>query len=440
MGLWTAIRGLFGTKAMDSAVPGSCPQSWLENGDTISGETVNTWTALQVSTVLQCVTVISNGIAQIPFRLMGKQHKLADKEQLYFLFKEKPNRWQSAFDFWKLIGFHLALQGKCVVWVVRVRGEIQELIPFPPQNYIVTQRYENGWAVRDYTLIKDDGSTVIVPERDIWELRWRDWDIRIGLNQLEVVRNVVAIALAGDRLTGSSFKNGAQLAGALMAKQVLRPEQQEEIKKSWQEQYGGAQNAHKTIVLGADFSYQQFGQKNADAQFIEQKKFQIEEICRAWNVNPLLVFYFDNTASYSNSEQMMVQHVVHTMSPWYRMIEESAYVNLLTEEQRRKKGLYFAFNDSALMRTDAKTRANFYSSLFNIGSITPNEIRSLEDMPPMEGGDELYIQGAVVPLKDAGLWQDRGLSQSRVDKIEADDNPDPKEPDDETPSGDENNE
>lgn len=439
MGFFSAIKNFFSQKVMSSSDASSYPGLWIDlDGNDIAGQSVNVWTALRQSTVLQCVTLISNGIAQIPFRLMGREHKLADDNPLYFLFKEKPNRWQSAYDFWKLIGFHLALQGVCIVWVVRSRGIIQELIPFPPHRYMVNVRYRNGWMEREFTLMKDDGSTVVVPEKDssgltnIWELRWRDWDINVGIPQLDLVRSVVAIAIAGDKLTGSSFQNGSQFSGLLMAKQVLKPEQRQQIRKEWAEEYEGANNAGKTIVLGADFSYQSTNQTNQDAQFIEQKKFQIEEICRAWNINPLLVFYFDNTTSYSNAEQMMVQHVVHTMGPWYRNLEESAYVNLLTEDQRRKEGLYFAFNDSALMRTDAKTRAEFYRSLFNIGSITPNEIRSLEDMPPMEGGDELYIQGAVVPLKDAGEWQNRG-------KITASDTDKPEEPENEVPSEDENN-
>lgn len=398
---------------MDSSIDGSYPKSWVDSGDdSIAGEPINSWTVLKQSAVLQCVTLISNGIAQIPFRLMGPEHKIADTNPIYYLFREKPNRWQSAFDFWKLIGFHLALQGNIVVWVIRVRGIIQELIPFPPHKYMINYSYQNGWMVREFVLIKDDGSTVVVPERDIWELRWRDWDIRIGIPQLDLVRQVVAIAIAGDKLSGSSFKNGCQLSGLLMSKQVLKEEQYKKIQKDWQEKYGGATQAGKTAILGADFDYKPLSQNNQEAQFLEQKKFQIEEICRAWNINPLLVFYFDNTTSYSNAEQMMVQHVVHTMAPWYRMIEESAYVNLLTEEQRRDEGLYFAFNDSALMRTDAKSRAEFYAKLFNIGSITPNEIRSLEDMPPKEGGNELYIQGAVVPLKNAGEWQFRGRNSN----------------------------
>lgn len=427
MGFISTIKNIFRSKAMDSSVPGSYPAGWLESDDSITGATVNSWTALRQSAVLQCVRLYSNGISQVPFRLMGKEHKPAEDDPLYYLFKEGPNRWQSAYDFWRLVGFHLALQGNIIIWIIRVRGVIRELIPFPPQNYIRTLRYDSlGFASYEYTLIKDDGSTVIVPERDaagnynIWVLNWVEWDVQIGISQLDLVKQVVSIAIAGDKLSGTSFKNGCRLEGLLMAKHVLQPDQKKQIREEWQAIYGGSGNSGKTAILGADMEYKPISQNNSDAQFVEQKKFQIEEICRAWNINPLLVFYFDNTTSYSNAEQMMVQHAVYTMAPWYRMIEDSADKHLLTERQKREQGLYFAFSDTALMRTDAKSRAEFYAKLFNIGSITPNEIRSLEDMPPKEGGDELYIQGAVVPLKDAGIWQDKYLQDKPPENSEDD--------------------
>lgn len=419
MGFIDSLKSLFGKKVMDSSKPGSFPGAWFTaNAET--GQIVNEWTALKQATVLQCVTVISNGISQIPFRLMGPEHKEADNHDLFYLFREKPNKWQSAYDFWNLVGFHLALQGEIVIWKITVRGKIQQLIPFPPQRFIVNETYRGGWAVNEYTLIKDDSSTVIVPEDDVWHLRWREYDIRVGLPQLAIVQSVVGTAISSDKLSASMMNTGSRYSGMLTATQSLSPEQRKQIQEEWQKMYGGPENAFKTIVLGADLKFQSINQTNEDAQFIEQKQLQIEEICRCWNVNPQLVFFYNKNQSYGNTEQMMVQHVVYTMAPWYRMIEESAYVNLLTEEERRRDGLYFAFNDTALLRTDASKRAEFYKKLFNIGSITPNEIRALEDMPPMDGGDKLYIQGAVVPLEDAGKWQAGKNAAASADDTESD--------------------
>ena len=400
-------------KSMDSSSAISYPSGYLYSGSmTSSGQEVNEWTALRQSTVLQCVTVLANGVSQIPFRLMKGKQKPASENQLYWLFKEKPNRWQSSFEFWQMVMLHLALQGEIVVWKVTSRGVIQELIPFAQGNFSITQEYRGGWAVNTYHLVKEDESTVEVSEDEIWHLRWREYDLRVALPQIKIAADVVGVALAGDEFSAKSLKNGAALNGILTAKQPISAEQQNLIQEGWEKSYGGAGNAHKTVVLGADLDYKPMGQTNTDAQFIEQRKLQIEEICRCWNVNPLLVFYFDNTASYGNSEQMLIQHVVHTMSPWYRMIEESAYVNLLTEDERRRKGLYFAFNDNALLRADFSARGEFYHKLFNIGAITPNEIREKEDMPPMEGGDKLYVQGAIVPLEDAGKWEKDGGASS----------------------------
>lgn len=410
-----------GAKALDTAIPNSYPNSFDLGLSSASGVDVSVSRAIQQSTVLQCVTILANGVSQIPFRLMKEGKKDADTHPLYWLFKEKPNRWQSSYEFWQTVMLNLALQGECVVWVIRVRGEIKELIPFPPGSFMVNERYEGGWAKYIYTLTKDDGSSVTVDEKDIWHLRWREFGVRVGLGQMDIAREVVGLAMAADGFVGSSLKNGAVLHGILSAKSQLNPQQRELLQKEWSSQYSGSNNANRTAVLGADLEYKPISQTNSDTKIVDIRKAQIEEICRCWNVNPHMVFFYENTSSYSSSEQMMLQHVVHTMAPWYRMLEESAYVNLLTEKERRIDKLYFAFNDNALLRADTEGRSNYYHKLFNIGAITPNEIRALEDMPPMEGGDKLYVQGAIVPLEDAGKWNNDAAASNSVDDAESDD-------------------
>lgn len=410
MGFLDFLRDTFGKKAvsMDSSVGGSFPVNMFDTGViSTSGQTVTEWTALRVATVLQCVTVLANGVSQIPFRLMqegDRQKKDAKEHPLYWLFRERPNRWQSSVEFWNMVMIHLALQGEIVVWKIKVRGRVYELIPFAPGNYTITTEYSGGWAVNTYHLVKDDGSMVAVSEDEIWHLRWREYDLRVSLPQMSLIRDVVGIAQAGDTQAGSTLKNRSSITGIVHAKAAMTSQQRDEFKKNWEEAYGGPGNIGKNVFLGADLDFKPTTQTNADAQFIEQRKLQIEEICRCWNVNPLFAFSYDGNSSYNANEQMMLQHVVHTMAPWYRLIEESAYVNLLTEDERRKQGLYFAFNDAALLRADSKARAEFYRALSNIGAITPNEIREKEDLPPMEGGDKLYVQGAVVPLTEAGKW------------------------------------
>lgn len=393
---------------MDSSVEGSCPLRLLPfEVESSSGQVVNEWSALRQATVLQCITILMNGVSAIPFRLMKEKDKtrsVADGHPLYYLFKEKPNPWQSSVEFWNMIMVHLALQGEIVVWKVKARNQIKFLVPFAPGRFHVTQKYEGGWAVKTYQLTKDDGSVVTVPEEEIWHLRWREYGLRAGLPQMALAREVVGVALAGDNQAGSSFKNRSAQTGIIHAKAAMNQQQKEAFMTDWEKAYGGAENSGKNIFLGADVSFTPTTMSNQESQFIEQRKFQIEEICRCWNVNPMMVFSNDGNSSYNSNEQSMLQHVVHTMAPWYRLIEESAYVNLLSETERRKDGLYFAFNDNALLRSDSAARGALYRTMFSIGAMTPNEIREKEDLPPKEGGDKLLVQGATVPLVDAGKW------------------------------------
>ena len=409
MGFFASLKNAFGIKSMDSSVSGSFPASLYPfEYETSSGQLVDSWSALKQSTVLQCVTVLMNGVSQIPFNLMqkkGRSRSNADKHPLYWLFKEKPNPWQSSVEFWNMVMIHLALQGEIVIWKIRVRGQIHDLIPFPPGKFTTTEEYVGGWAVKKYYLMKDDGSTVVVPEEDIWHLRWREYGLRMALPQMSAVREVVGIALAGDKQTGTSFKNKSSIQGIIHAKQMMTAEQKKEFQENWERVYGGVENTGKSVVVGMDIDFTPLTNNNRDSQFVEQRKLQIEEICRCWNVNPLFVFSDENGSSYNAREQAVIQHLTFTMAPWYRMIEESAYVNLLTEDERRNNGLYFAFNDAALLRTDTKSRADFYQKLINTGVMTPNEAREKEDLPPLEGGDKLYVQGAMVPIEQAGQQQ-----------------------------------
>ena len=124
---------------------------------------------------------------------------------------------------------------------------------------------------------------------------------------------------------------------------------------------------------------------NDQAQFLETRKFQVEEICRAFRVLPLMVGYADKTATYASAEQMFLAHVVHTLGPWCRRLETGIAKHLLTEEERRE-GLYAKFMLNGLLRGAAKDRAEFYARLYGIGALNPNEIRQLEDLNPYDGG------------------------------------------------------
>ena len=370
--------------------------------------------ALQVSTVLQCVSLLANGVSQVPFKLMrknGRTREEATDHELYWLFTDMPNRWQTAFEFWQMVMFNLTLSGECVVWKIKVRDKIKELIPFSDGNWYVEQKSVGGWWKNSYHLIKDDGSIVVVPEEDIWHIRWREYDIRRALPQMRVASQVLQIALEQGAYAKNFMQNSASPSMLMISKNVLNAEQFERISKAFEERYSGAKTAGKIMLLGADFEPKPLGMKNTDAQFIESRKLQIDEVCRCFGVNPHMCYSFEKTASYSNSEQMTLDFLVFTMSPWYTRIENSSRSSLLTKNEKRNEGLYLAFNDTAMLRSDSKARAEFYRLMVSNGIYTINEARGYEELAPIDGGDISIVNGTMIPLKMTGEQYKREQSK-----------------------------
>lgn len=364
-----------------------------------SGAVVDTRTALDCSVVLACVSVISNGIAQVPFRLYqkkGNTRKPASDQSLYWLFEEGPNPYQSQFEFRETIGLHLALTGEAFVWLVRVRGEIREMYPFPPGMVNVQMDESDSLGLKSrYFITTENGRYIEVPQNDMWHLKWRGYDVIRGLSPVKLAKNAIGLSLSSDKYLGASLKNGVKPCGILTAVNDLSSEQRKELRETWDREYSGSRNANKTIILSNDFRYQQMSMTNHDAQFVENRQFQVADLCRNWGVMPIMVFDYLKTSTYASAEQLFLQHKIHTLDPWYRRIETSANKFLLTENQRRKDGLYFKFMDDGLLRGDAKSRSEVYRTAINSGYMTPNEVRELSEMNPVEGGDELFMQGAM---------------------------------------------
>ena len=168
---------------------------------------------------------------------------------------------------------------------------------------------------------------------------------------------------------------------------------------SWKAAQGGNANAFKTALLFGGLKYHPTAQKNDEAELLEQRRFQVEEICRFYRVMPIMVGAGDKTSTYASAEQMFIAHVTHTLMPWYRRIEDSADVHLLGLEAVRK-GYYTKFNANGLLRGSVQARGAFYTQLYNIGVINPNEIRALEEMNPYDGGEKYRVPLNMVDPTD----------------------------------------
>ncbi|MCB4811687.1 phage portal protein [Methylovorus menthalis] len=354
-----------------------------------SGVAVNWKTASQASAAIACARVIAEGIAQVPFKLYrerpGGGMDAARTHGLYDLLASKPNDWQTSFELREMIGLHLAFMGRAHLYKVRgTRGEVLELLPFEPQN---VETIRTGWEI-SYRVRLNDGRMLAVAKEDMWHLRGISWDGVNGLEGIKLAREAIGLSLAMEEHGARMFSNGARPAGALIADGNLKEDQIKLIKQSWEDSYGGNANAFKTAVLFGGLKWNPFSMTGVDAQHLEQRRFQVEEICRYFRVLPNMVGHFDKGSTYASSEQNFLAHVVHTLMPWYARIEASADVNLLDDAERRE-GYYFKFTAQALMRGASKDRAEYFAKALGSGGspawMTQDEVRALEEMNPMGG-------------------------------------------------------
>lgn len=396
---------------------GAPPSLFGSGPESASGIPVTPATSLECATVLACVRLLANGLAQVPFRLfqMNKSgiRNPAVAHPLYDLLYVSPNEYQTSFEFFHTVMMHLALTGNAFVWINRrPDGKILELLPYPPGTVAIDR---DGWEVK-YSIRTQDGQWINLPAEDMWHIRWLAWDGVKGLSAVQMARDAIGLALALDSHGSTSFKNGSRIGGVLTVAQRLDEDQRKSLREAWQAAFGGSGESGKVAVLGADMKYQPIQATNDVSQYDESRRYQVEEICRAFGVDPVMIGYADKAATFASVEQKSIQHVVYTLGPWYACFEKSANKWLLTK-QERSSGYYFKFNVNALLRGASADRAEFYTKLYNVGALSPNEIRELEDMNPYEGGDEHRV-----PLNMIEPGTEPELEEEKPSKEKTDEN------------------
>ncbi len=356
-----------------------------------SGTSVNWQTALQASSSLACARVIAEGIAQIPCRIMrtdGVNRIPATDSALFALLHDAPNSWMTSYEYREMMGLHLVFCGNHFSFINRYRNGIIELLPFEPQQVTVKR---DGWKLT-YEVQLEKGERQIVPAVNMWHVRGPSWNGWMGLEGVKLARESIGLAMATEEAGATLFRNGSQPSGLLSTDLGLSPEKAQQLRESWEASNAGG-NKLRTAVLWGGMKWTAMSFPNDQMQYLETRKFQVEEICRAFRVMPIMVGYSDKTATYASAEQMFIAHVVHTMGPWYARIEQSANMNLLTSAER-KAGLYVKFIVNGLMRGAAKDRAEFYAKALGSGGspawMTQDEVRELEELNPKGGtADEL---------------------------------------------------
>lgn len=380
-------------------------------GNTASGKRVNERTAMQMTAVYSCVRVLSEAIASLPLHLYrftdsGGKEKATD-HPLYFLLHDEPNTEMTSFIYRETMLTHLLLWGNSFSQVIRNgRGEVVGLYPLMP-NRMTVDRDDRGQLFYEYMVNDGDtpdlkqGTVRLKPE-DVLHVPALGYDGLIGYGPIAMAKNAIGLAIATEEYGSKFFQNGAAPSGVLEHPGTLKDPAK--IRESWTQTFGGSGNSGKVAVLEEGMKYSPISIPPEQAQFLETRKFQIEEIARIFRVPPHLIGCMEHS-TFSNIEQQSLEFVKYTLDPWVSRLESSMNRRLLSDEE---KGKYFVkFNLDGLMRGDYKSRMDGYAIGRQNGWMSANDIRELENLdriPEEEGGDLYLINGNMTKLKDAGIF------------------------------------
>jgi HK97 family phage portal protein len=383
MGFWTRLFG----GEQKSATLGELHRLNFGTGrEASSGVIVTTQAALEVSTVLACCRVISEGVAQVPWHVYQEKdgRKRIVSGGLDNLLYRRPNAWQTSFEFRETLMFHVILTGNAYVFVNRVGPdrEITELIPIEPKQVDVKQNRDMSLEYRVTSALT--GEQKLFAADAIWHLRGPSWNSWLGLDAVKLARNAIGLSSTLEQGQAEFQKNGARSSGILAVEGNLSADQYEQLSKWLDRHQVGGDRSGKPLIVDRASKFHTLNASSVDQQLLETRKHQIEEICREFRVFPQMVGHAgDQTPTFASAEQFFLAHVVHTLMPWYQRTEQSADVNLLTDDQRRA-GFYTKLNPNALMRGAAKDRAEYYAKGLGSGGskgwLTQNDVRGLEEM------------------------------------------------------------
>lgn len=370
----------------------------LVGGDSHAGHKVSPRTALQLATVWACVRLISETIATLPLVVYQRNpgddgRSVARNHSLYAILHDSPNANMTAVEFWEAVVAQLCLWGNSYSLKSFSAGKLIALDPLRP-DLMVVKLQRDGSLKFCYS---DPKGYVEYGEDEIFHVKGFSFDGMIGLSPIAHARNCLGSAMAADEASGKVFRNGMRAGGALTMQGVLTKEQRDQVRTSMAEQLAGTANTGKLMVLEGGATYSPLSINPDDAQMLETRAFNIEEICRWFRVPPFMVGHSEKSTSWGTGlEQQMIGFLTFALRPYLARIEQGIKKSLLPANERGR--VFAEFSLEGLMRADSAGRAALYASAAQNGWMTRNEIRALENRPPVAGGDELTVQSNLIPL------------------------------------------
>lgn len=382
-------RALGEQKGEQMATPGAAL-----NDDTVG---LSPEGALQLAAVWSCVDRRAKVVASLPwfvYRNRNGMRELARDDRLYQLLHESPNARMTPLEFWRTMMMNHDLRGNAYARIDRApNGEALAMWPMPADQ-VRPVVLDDGSLVYEYHL---DGNVVVLAEENVFHLK----DIgngTIGLPRLDYMRSTTTEAMRAQGHATKTFASGGKPSGILMTDSVLKPEQRDAVRKRFSEMGSGPMA--RLFVLEAQFKYQPLSMTPEALQLLDSRQFTIEEICRWFDVPPVLVHHSNVTTWGSGIEQIVDGWHKLSVMPMLVSIEQAVRKRVMTPAQRAR--LTCEYNYDALLRASLKDRAEIYAKQVQNGLKTRNECRQLENDPPVVGGDSLTVQSNLLPIDMLG--------------------------------------
>ena len=415
---------LFKKKARDkpeNRTPGSNYSFFM--GGSSAGKNVTERSAMQMTAVYSCVRILAEAVAGLPLHFYkynddGSKTK-AIESNLYYLLHDEPNPEMSSFVFRETLMTHLLLWGNAYAQIIRNgKGEVIALYPLMP-NKMTVDRASTGEIYYTYQRSSDEaktmeGSTVYLKKEDVLHIPGLGFDGLVGYSPIAMAKNAIGLAIATEEYGAKFFANGAAPSGVLEHPGTIKDPAR--LRENWNSTFGGSANSGKVAVLEEGMKYTPISISPEQAQFLETRKFQINEIARIFRVPPHMVGDLEKS-SFSNIEQQSLEFVKYTLDPWIIRWEQSLNRVLLTPEEKKK--YYFKFNVEGLLRGDYQSRMQGYATARQNGWMSANDIRELENLdriPAEDGGDLYLINGNMLPLGRAGAYADKETDKEENDE------------------------
>lgn len=403
MSIWTGLFSRRNLKLSNRDDAETLRQALAMAATSAAGKAITIDTVLQLSTAWSCIRLLSETIGTLPlgmFERQGDAKKPATDEPLYELLHNSPNADQTAAEFWEGAVACLCGWGNAYAEKSMTLGRVVALTPLKPDHMTVSR--EDGRRKYHYS-DPNNGRLRDLDEDQVFHLRGFGFGGDLGLSPVSYARQTMGIALAADETAAATFANGLQNSGFIKLPPGIRPptKEQKEQLIDFFGKFAGSSRAGKMLPLDPGMEFQALGLNPDDAQLLQSRSFNVEEICRWFRVPPFMVGHTEKSTSWGTGlEQQMIGFLTFSLRPYLTRIEQAVRKQLVAPADRAR--LFAEFNLEGLLRADSQGRAALYSTFAQNGIATRNEIRARENQPPMPGGDQLTVQSNLVPLDQLG--------------------------------------